>query len=633
MSNYKVMDAVHNINDKYLEEAIGYQGKKRVKFKGWTMLTVAAACFCLFVGAGVRQYDYHYSVDSVVDIDINPSIELKVSKSERVLSVNALNEDGKVVLEGMQLKNAELDIAMDAIVDSLLENGYLNETYNAINVCVENADEEAGEVLGQKLKDGIMLLLDENELIGKVQMQISAADEKAEKDAEAYGVSVGKYALAKKVSESMGTQLKDAVGLSISELWDLADAECAELITKDAALEIAYTDAGIDAESAKVIKNVIQKVEDSFIYRIEFLVGENGLYKYKVDAVDGTILERIYECREEDVELPEDPEQELLSRKEILQIVYADAGVTGEDARLHKIKLEKADVVVYVVEFSIGRCEYLYRVDAVEGTVVSKEVEEIPCTVSGGDGGTPEEIDPETIITEQDALQIVLDAAGVSREDISKLSIKFKNNKVIAEYRIQFFVGEVKYEYYVDAVTGEIVKGGQENTDGKPEVGPGEKPENKPENVPEGQPENKPENVPEGQPENKPENVPEGQPENKPENVPEGQPGNRPENQPNDNPGIEPEKKPEMEGEEGGNTDDGTADDGTTNEETPEAEKPEVPGAPPMENPDGDMGRLPNENPNRQWENVPNPNPENEKPQNQDGQMNGLVEGEQIPRR
>ncbi|MBE5876452.1 MAG: hypothetical protein E7290_06150 [Lachnospiraceae bacterium] len=383
MKNQKLVESINNVGDKYLEEAIHYQGKKRVTFGRLPLLAVAAAGVLLVLGTGTYQYQYHYSVDSVVDIDVNPSIELTVSKAQKVLSVTALNEDARIVLDGMSLKNVDLDVAMNAIIGSLLKNGYLDEVCNAINVCVENDDEEAGEALGQKLKEEITLLLDENELLGKVQTQTTVANKDATKEAETYGVSAGKLALAKQVSECTGTELEEAVELSITELWDLSDAESTELITKEAALEIACADAGIAVETVVLLKNVIEETEGTFIYRIEFVVEGNGVYKYKVDAVEGTILESTYEQQEEDeeeIESSDDSEVELLTKKEILQIAYADAGVTEENVKLHELRLQKGDVAAYYVEFAVGKTDYEYLIHATDGTILSKEVEEWSAT-------------------------------------------------------------------------------------------------------------------------------------------------------------------------------------------------------------------------------------------------------------
>ena len=82
-------------------------------------------------------YQQAHAVASVVSLDVNPSIELKVSKSEKVLVCTPLNEDAKAILadmgDGADLKGAKLDVAVNAIVGSLVRNGYLDSISSALN--------------------------------------------------------------------------------------------------------------------------------------------------------------------------------------------------------------------------------------------------------------------------------------------------------------------------------------------------------------------------------------------------------------------------------------------------------------------------------------------------------------------
>jgi len=67
-----------------------------------------AACLTLLVlGGAFRAYQTN-AVASVVSLDVNPSIELKVSRSEKVLAADPLNADAGIVLEGMDLKGSVL---------------------------------------------------------------------------------------------------------------------------------------------------------------------------------------------------------------------------------------------------------------------------------------------------------------------------------------------------------------------------------------------------------------------------------------------------------------------------------------------------------------------------------------------
>ena len=88
-----------------------------------------AAAFVLLIGGmtGFQIYRANYSVASTVSLDVNPSIEIQVNKKEQVLMVNPRNEDAEVVVGDMDFKGSSLDVTINALIGSMLHNGYLNE--------------------------------------------------------------------------------------------------------------------------------------------------------------------------------------------------------------------------------------------------------------------------------------------------------------------------------------------------------------------------------------------------------------------------------------------------------------------------------------------------------------------------
>ena len=92
---------------------------------------------CVF---GLTSWRDANAVASVDSLDVNPSIQLQVSKNEKVLAANALNQDAEVILEGMDLRGTQLKVAVNAIVGSLLQNGYLDSLSSAILISVEDDD-------------------------------------------------------------------------------------------------------------------------------------------------------------------------------------------------------------------------------------------------------------------------------------------------------------------------------------------------------------------------------------------------------------------------------------------------------------------------------------------------------------
>lgn len=474
MKENKVAKAVGLVNDKYINEAISYKPKKSWKFAGLMGLVAAAACAMLLIGLSVSRNSL--AVDSVVALDINPSIELTVSKNDKVLSAVALNEDAEIVLEGMDLKNVDLDTAMNAIIGSLLKNGYLDEVYNAINICVENNDSDRATELGDKIKNEISEIFDENDLLGGVNTQICPEDEDDKALAKKYGVSVGKLALAQTVANNTNMELEDTVKLSISELWELLCADNLEIITKDEALDIAAKDAGVDADKLVLVSNKIRESAGLFTFDIEFTVDETAKYKYEIDAMDGTVLKRAYETvvkEEEKEETPSEeetqaPEEESeseketqapedtkpakhLTKKEVLAIAYEDAVVQEADVKLKRVHHKPVEKE-YHIEFSVGMCDYSYVINAVDGSIISKEADETDVDKNESDTVI------EAVITAQEALTIALEKAGAELADLTKYDIKYTAKKDSAEYKVHFHVGKTHYDYTVDAVTGELVE-------------------------------------------------------------------------------------------------------------------------------------------------------------------------------
>ncbi len=445
MKENKMVQAIGGIDDKYINEALQYKKKRKITFAGITKIAAIAACLVCVLG--VARFMGVNTADSVVSIDVNPSIEIAVSKTNKVLAATPLNEDAKKVLDGMELKGVELDTAVNAIVGSLLKNGYLDETYNAINVCVENENEERADELSKEITSEIQNALAENDLLGAVNSQVCTNDKEAEKLAEQYGVSVGKLSLAQEVSNRLGMDLEQALQMSVSELWSLADAEQVVLISKEEALNKVIADAQVNEADITEVKIKIHETKDVYKYEVNFRVGEQKEYKYKVDAVTGDILE--YEFIIHPVEKPEPPAPvDRITKTEALAIACKDAGVAETDILVEVVKHRPVEKE-YNIEFSVGLMEYFYVIDATDGTIISKDVTE----------NSADNIVPVAKVTLEQALQLALGQANVEFEQLTMCDIKYHVKKDHnPEYKVHFHVDKEHYEYIVDALSGECVE-------------------------------------------------------------------------------------------------------------------------------------------------------------------------------
>ncbi|HOF43277.1 MAG TPA: hypothetical protein PLE44_01615 [Bacilli bacterium] len=131
---------------------------------------------------------------SYVTVDINPSVEVISNKKGIVISVNALNDDAQVLLEGETLEGKTTADVVVEIADLAIKLGYLRE---GGNVCITaSADSEEIEA---KVNDAI------NKAMNKFKEQKQFAFEVVDgakqigrdivEKAEELGVTAGKYRL------------------------------------------------------------------------------------------------------------------------------------------------------------------------------------------------------------------------------------------------------------------------------------------------------------------------------------------------------------------------------------------------------------------------------------------------------
>ena len=270
---------------------------KKTTKKRWT--TLAAACLALvLLGGGGIFYQQAHAVASVVSLDVNPSIELKVSKSEKVLVCTPLNEDAKAILadmgDGADLKGAKLDVAVNAIVGSLVRNGYLNSISSAIMISVEDNDTARAEKLQRELTSTVDGVLQTSEAKASVLTQTLTQDAGLEQQARENSISTGKAALVNRVL-ALNPALKfDALAkLSVEELKDLAEAGAPAMpIGTDKAMDIAAAAFGKASTAKMAYSEVDPELDESPAhYEVEIRSQTGEEFEYKVDAYTGAILE------------------------------------------------------------------------------------------------------------------------------------------------------------------------------------------------------------------------------------------------------------------------------------------------------------------------------------------------------
>ena len=362
--------------------------KKTTKRK-WTSLIAACLAVVLFGGGGL-SYQRANAVASVVSLDVNPSIELKVNRSEKVLACTPLNEEAKTILadmgNGADLKGAKLDVAVNAIVGSLVRSGYLSSISSAIMISVEDKDTARAEKLQRELTSTVDGVLQTSESRASVLTQTLTQDAGLEQQARENSISTGKAALVDRVL-ALNSALKfDALAkLSVEELKDLAEAGAPAMpIGTDKAMDLAAAAFG-KASAAKMAYSAVDPELDGSPahYEVEIKSQSGEEFEYKLDAYTGAILEskrEVEDGTETPAVQPSRPEPPAAAQDigyaKAKSIALNHAGVSESKAYDMDIELDDEDgTLVYEVEFKSGNMEYDYEIDAASGAVLKHEAE------------------------------------------------------------------------------------------------------------------------------------------------------------------------------------------------------------------------------------------------------------------
>ena len=497
---------VPNVLDKILSECGKQKGEivsmtQVKKKKRWLVPAIAAAVFAfiLLAATGYIQFRTYNTVDSVIALDVNPSMELKINSSEKVLEVNALNEDAVKILDGMDLKNTELKVAVNALIGSMLKNNYINDMQNSILVSVENSDSSKSNELMQKLIPEINGYFQNNSIEAAILSQTINEDAKIQELSDKYGISHGKAALIQKITSTNELLTEQELSkLSINELNLLVSSKNTELpdvastgtasdksyIGAEEAKKIAFGDAGVNQESAYDLKVEMDSDDGIMVYEVEFK-SSGWEYDYEVDAVSGQIKKSELEkdddykvqtpsgntdkpttnnSQENNTVIPNESQNDsgntsaadYLTREKAEEIVFKHAGVKESDVYGLKISLDNDDgQKTYEIEFKSGNLEYDYEINAYSGKILSydREYKYNDSDVSTGNSNSS----GKELIGEAKAKAKVLSHSGVSENSIIGFKIEVDSDDRTVIYEIEFKVNNLEYEYELNAYTGEII--------------------------------------------------------------------------------------------------------------------------------------------------------------------------------
>lgn len=146
----------------------------------------------------------------------------------------------------------------------------------------------------------------------------------------------------------------------------------------------------------------------------------------------------------------------LIGEEAAKRIALENAGLAESAVSALTVKLDTNDRFVhYDVDFVSGDYEYEYEIAAYTGDIIDidKDYEK---------NLKAEKTSGSVTVSEEEAVEIALKHAGVSRSDVKKLKAELDRDDLIRHYEIEFECNGYEYEYDINAKTGKIMSSEKE---------------------------------------------------------------------------------------------------------------------------------------------------------------------------
>lgn len=436
------------------------------------VLVVALVCTGVVLGVGGKQT----AVAATVTLDVNPSVEIKLGKTQRVVDVTALNSDGVAIIGDMKFNGCTLDVAVYALIGSMVTQGYFSMS-NSVLVSVDSDSQSMYDELVGYVTEKVTVTLHDRQVQASVLSQWIQDNDVAKDISRTYGISVGKAQLITKILNNAAEGAYNAEQLAklsvndlnlILESLNLDDdvlthsgeqASQSNYIGRDAAIAaaLAFLDPSLTESDVERISCKMDFEGGVMVYEIEFVY--NGWeYEIEVNARNGVIFKHEYE-REHHIPNPDKGE---LTEEQIREIIYEMLNIPQNDRKWIQIGYDPEDKE-YFAKFNYNDTYYEIEFD-LSGKILS--FESTPNPDSGG-----WEVDSDRK-TEEEIKRLAFDSVNVPEQDRASIVVKCEFDRKDDEYEVEFLYGATKYElkFYADGTLKYIC---EENVQVPPELKPG----------------------------------------------------------------------------------------------------------------------------------------------------------------
>ena len=361
-------------------------------------VAAAAAMVALVLFAAMQVIPSSESgVIATVYVDVNPSLELSVNAEKRVVEVVCRNEEAVAVVGDMDLTGSDITVAMNALLGSMLQQGYLTAEANSVLISVQGSDGAAAQQLQLQLAQNAGSYFAADSFDAAVLAQtLSTESSEVSQLAARQDISAGKAQLVQQLMAHNALYSEEQLAaLSVNELSLLlqgaGEVEAISVsgktsdsayIGSDAAVDAALQHAGFTGAEVQGIRCELDFDDGIMVYEVEFYAG--GMeYDYELNARNGAIVQSQREAEysdalqsSSDTPVSAQTQEGVVGYDRAKAAALQHAGLTESQVRDFSCELEHEwNGSAYEVEFEAGGYEYEYLISAADGSVMRHKKE------------------------------------------------------------------------------------------------------------------------------------------------------------------------------------------------------------------------------------------------------------------
>lgn len=211
-------------------------------------------------------------------------------------------------------------------------------------------------------------------------------------------------------------------------------------ISRERAIEIALSDAGVSESDTSYIRAHLDRDHGRMIYDVEFYSG-SAEYEYEIDGENGVVLKM-----EMDARYRSEAGGETITEERAVELALEAAGLTRDDVfYLHSEPERRQGRLSFDIRFATESTVYRYRIEADGGRITSAESKQQRSRVGN----------PNDILSVEEATALVLERIDGATENDMRIRLDYDDGRLIYEGKVWY--GGYEYEFELYAETGRFL--------------------------------------------------------------------------------------------------------------------------------------------------------------------------------